>query len=242
MGLNIDGSPLRKALESGRPALGVQMVLPSAHVARVIAGVPGLTYVTIDLEHGGLADMEMQSAINSIAPFGVSPLVRLPSGEPWLIKRALDAGAHGIVIPLVSTPEEAAKIAAAARFPPLGTRGFGSTFSRDAFGWSSDDEYREKANGEVIVAVLIETREGYENIDDIVKTPGIDVVMIGETDLCLSMGYNLDPYDPPKEVIEATERISSSAKAAGKWQGGRIRPSSGGVKELMRLKHLSKLR
>lgn len=58
----------------------------------------------IDLEHGGLSDMEMHHAIHAIAPFGVSPIVRLPAGEPWLIKRALDAGAHGIIIPMVSTP------------------------------------------------------------------------------------------------------------------------------------------
>ncbi|OAA68525.1 Pyruvate/Phosphoenolpyruvate kinase [Niveomyces insectorum RCEF 264] len=233
MPVNIDGCALRRALAEGRPALGVQMVMPSAHVARVVASVPGLTYVLIDLEHGGLADSEMHAAIHAIAPFGVSPIVRLPSGEPWMIKRALDAGAHGIAIPMVSTPEEAAAVASAARFPPRGTRGFGSTYSRDAFGWLSDDEYRQKANDEIIVAVMIETRQGFENAEAIINTPGIDVIIVGDTDLCLSMGYELNPQNPPKEVIDAGAHISTLAKAAGKWQGGRIRPSTGGVREMM---------
>ena len=69
--------------------------------------------------------------------------------------------------------EEAAAIASAARFGPVGSRGFGSTYSRDAFGWSSDEEYRQKANAEIIVAVMIETRQGYENAEAIINTPGI---------------------------------------------------------------------
>lgn len=70
----------------------------------MVTEASGQQYVLIDLEHGGMSDAEMHTAIHSIAPFGVSPIVRLPSGEAWLIKRALDAGAHGIAVPMVSTP------------------------------------------------------------------------------------------------------------------------------------------
>lgn len=73
----------------------------------------------------------------------------------------------------ICSQEEAAAIVTAARFPPQGARGFGSTYSRDAFGWSSDEEYRRKANEEIIVAVMIETRLGYENIEAIINTPGV---------------------------------------------------------------------
>ncbi|AFR94605.1 HpcH/HpaI aldolase/citrate lyase [Cryptococcus neoformans var. grubii H99] len=232
MPLSINGSPLRRALAEGRPALGVTMVLPGALHARILASLPNLSYIFVDLEHGAMSDTEMQAAIQAIVPFGVSPIVRIPAGEPWMIKRALDAGAHGIAVPMVSTPEEAAAIASAARFPPNGCRGFGSTFSRDAFGWTSDAEYLEKANNEILVAVMIETKQGYENAEAIINTPGIDIIMTGETDICLSMGYPLTPDNPAQEVTAAISHISSLARKANKWQGGRIRPSTGGPKAM----------
>jgi 4-hydroxy-2-oxoheptanedioate aldolase len=93
-------------LKSSQVSLGAWQMFPSPSVSRTIARVPGISWVLIDGEHGNVGDSEMHECIANIAPYGVSPLVRLPDKERWMIKRALDAGAHGIMVPLLSAVEE----------------------------------------------------------------------------------------------------------------------------------------
>lgn len=114
-----------------------------------------------------LADNEMHDSVHAISSCGVSPIVRIPANEGWMVKRALDAGAHGIIVPLLYTVEDAENLVQWAKFPPVGKRGFGSPFSMGAFdvkGKLSGFEYMSAANENLVTVVQIETREALENV------------------------------------------------------------------------------
>jgi 4-hydroxy-2-oxoheptanedioate aldolase len=109
----------------------------------------------------------MHESVHAVASVGVSPIVRIPANEGWMVKRALDAGAHGIVVPLLYTVEDARKLVDSAKFPPRGKRGFGSPFSMGAFDKSGDlsgFEYMNAANDNLLTIVQIETKEAFENV------------------------------------------------------------------------------
>jgi 4-hydroxy-2-oxoheptanedioate aldolase len=97
-------------LRSSKLTLGAWQMFPSPSISRTIARIPGVSWILIDQEHGNVGDSQMHECIANIAPYGVSPLVRIPDLERWMIKRALDAGAHGIMVPLLSTVEEVEEV------------------------------------------------------------------------------------------------------------------------------------
>jgi 4-hydroxy-2-oxoheptanedioate aldolase len=124
----------------------------------------------------------MHDSVHAIASCGVSPVVRIPANEGWMVKRALDSGAHGIVVPLLYTVEDATKLVQTAKFPPMGQRGFGSPFSMGAFdikGKLTGYEYMTNANDNLLTIVQIETKEAFENVEAIAAVPGIDVLFVG---------------------------------------------------------------
>ena len=109
----------------------------------------------------------MHEAVAAIASCGVSPIVRIPDNQGWMVKRALDAGAHGVLVPLLYTVEDARKLVQSAKFPPLGARGFGSPFSMGMFdvkGGLSQSDYLKQANEGLLTVVQIETKEALENV------------------------------------------------------------------------------
>ena len=99
-----------KELRASNVSLGAWQMFPAASASRTLARIPGLSWVLVDQEHGNIGDSQMHECIASIAPYGVSPLVRIPDSEGWMIKRALDAGAHGIMVPLLSTVAEVEEV------------------------------------------------------------------------------------------------------------------------------------
>lgn len=119
----------------------------------------------------------MHESVHAVASTGVSPIVRIPANEGWMVKRALDAGAHGIIVPLLYTVEDAKKLVESSKFPPKGRRGFGSPFSMGAFdnsGNLSGFDYMNAANENLLNIVQIETKEAFENVEEIAKVDGID--------------------------------------------------------------------
>ena len=115
----------------------------------------------------GNTDDAMHESVHAVASTGVSPIVRIPANEGWMVKRALDAGAHGIIVPLLYTVEDAKKLVEASKFPPRGRRGFGSPFSMGAFdnsGNLSGFEYMNAANDNLLTIVQIETKEAFDNV------------------------------------------------------------------------------
>ncbi|KAI1847301.1 hypothetical protein JX265_006420 [Neoarthrinium moseri] len=206
-------------LRSTGPSMGLWQTLPGANVARTLAR-SGVDWVMVDCEHGNIDDAAMHDAVPAIASCGVSPLVRIPDMQGWMIKRALDCGAHGILVPLLRTPDEARKIVAAAKFPPQGQRGLGSPFSMERFNpIPTMTEYLQKANESLLTMVQIETQEALDSVEEIAAVPGIDLLFVGPFDLGNNIGHPiLDGVIKP-ELEEAIERILAATHKAGKKAG-----------------------
>ncbi|EAQ92593.1 hypothetical protein CHGG_00828 [Chaetomium globosum CBS 148.51] len=192
--------------EGKRPAFGFWQVLPGANVSRLLAR-SGPDWVLLDCEHGNIDDAQMHEAVPAIAAEGVSPIVRLPDTQPWMVK-----------LPLIRTVEEVKNLVAAAKFPPQGQRGFGSPFAMQTFGAGlSMTEYLQQANDSLLLMVQIETREALEVVEEI--APLVDVVFVGPFDLGNSIGH---PILGPKidlELQDAVARIFKATIAAGKKCG-----------------------
>jgi len=181
--------------------------------------------VVIDCEHGLISlnpgAFESVNGICSASSHGSpSALIRIPAtgdsdSTSWQIKLALDAGAHGLMVPMVSTAEKAREIAMYSRFPPIGKRGLGSPFAHGTWGLKME-EYVKAANDLVLVMVQIETKEGVQNIDKIVDVDGIDVIFIGPYDLSLSLGYPPPSPDPHPDVEQIIQRVLKVTHGAGK--------------------------
>ncbi|MCJ1407040.1 hypothetical protein MMC19_001110 [Ptychographa xylographoides] len=160
----------------------------------------------------------MHEAVAAIAGCGVSPVVRIAANEGWMVKRALDSGAHGIIVPLIYTADDCVKLLKSAKFPPLGQRGFGSPFPMEKFSGQTSTEYLQQANDGLLTIIQIETKEALENIDAIAKT-GVDCLFIGPFDLGNNIGH---PYIDGKmddELKAAIATIQRSAKEHNKSTG-----------------------
>lgn len=197
-------------------------MFPSTNVSRALART-GPDWICVDTEHGNIDDGHMHECVAAIAACGVSPIVRVASNEAWMVKRALDAGAHGIVVPLLKTADDARKIVSSAKFPPIGTRGFGSPFSMEKFhtaegGAIKQTDYLQQANDNLVTVIQIETKEALQNVDEIAAIPGVDVLLIGPFDLGNNIGYPI--IDSMHEnLMAAISTIHEAAKKAGKATG-----------------------
>lgn len=163
----------------------------------------------------------MHDSVHAISSVGVSPIVRIPANEGWMVKRALDAGAHGLIVPLLYSVEDARNLVSWSKFPPKGKRGFGSPFSMGAFdntGGLSGFDYMNAANDNLLTIVQIETKEAFDVVEEIAKIDGIDVLFVGPWDLGNNLGFPVQGEFAP-ELKAAIERIRQAAKAAGKSSG-----------------------
>ncbi|GFZ43170.1 hypothetical protein JCM24511_00889 [Saitozyma sp. JCM 24511] len=207
---------IQECLTAGRPAMGTFMMLPGARLGQVL-GDTGLDAVIVDCEHGAIGDADMHHAVMAVASRGCSPVVRIRGPSGPLIKRALDSGAHGIMVPQINTAAEAAEVVRLAKFPPLGARGQGSPFAALAHGVPTP-QYLKQANDTLITMIQIETVEGLKNVREIAAVPGVDMIFIGPNDLALSlMGYTPGSTEP--EFLGAIDTILAAAKEAGKKTG-----------------------
>ncbi|KAJ5702616.1 hypothetical protein N7488_010164 [Penicillium malachiteum] len=202
-----------------RPALGVWQLLPGSNLSRILARA-GYDWVLVDCEHGNIDDAAMHEAIPAITSYGCSPIVRVPDFQSWMIKRALDAGAHGVLAPLVRTVEDVKSFVEASRFPPQGRRGFGSPFPMDRFGpHVTATQYLKEANDNILFSVQIETREALEAVDEIAAIDGLDLLFVGPFDLGNNIGHPVEGDTFAPELDQAIQKILSSAHAAGKKAG-----------------------
>ncbi|KAI9759056.1 MAG: hypothetical protein M4579_002645 [Chaenotheca gracillima] len=210
---------IQKALRASSGAtFGAWQMLPGANHARTIAR-SGLDWICVDTEHGNIDDSGMHEAVAAIASCGVSPIVRIPSNEGWMVKRALDSGAHGVVVPLLRTAEDARSIVTAAKFPPKGTRGFGSPFPMGCFGNESSAEYLQQANDSLLTIIQIETKEALENVDAIAKVPGVDVLFVGPFDLGNNIGHPILDGTMHDDLKTGIAKILRAANENGKKAG-----------------------
>ena len=201
---------LTERLRQGRPLTGVFSIIPSTHVIEMI-GVAGFEAVIIDLEHGPFSIDSLTPLILAATVRGLYPVVRVRANEPSLIGAVLDAGAAGVLVPQVSRASEAREVVKAARFAPLGARGVNPWVRAANYGAGAS--WFEDANRDVAVMVMIEGREGFRAIGDILSVPGLDAIFLGPVDLAQSLGLGSQSDHP--DVIDAIRRTVDAAAAVG---------------------------
>lgn len=202
---------VKEKIERGEAALGAWLSLPSVPAARIMARL-GFDWLTVDMEHSAQNPALMADIIATIADAGTSaPMVRIPvNGVEWF-KWALDAGAWGVIVPMVNTREEAQRAVELAKYPPAGSRSIGGAFGPYGFGITDWPSYARTANDEILVIVQIESAQGLQHVDEILSVPGIDVAFVGPNDLHAQLGLTPSSDGTEPEFLEALERIKAAA-------------------------------
>lgn len=204
-------NPIRKNLSEGLPAIGGWIWYPNGLAAETMARA-GLPWAVLDAQHAGATWDNLAPTIQALELGGCAAAVRIGWIDEAMIMRALDLGAVAVIVPMVSTAGDAARVARAMRYPPLGIRSFGATRVK----YPSTDE----ANRDVMALAMIETAEGLENVAAIAATPGIDGLFVGFADLALSMGLPLPgPGDRHPGLVAAFDTIVGAARRHGKFVG-----------------------
>jgi 4-hydroxy-2-oxoheptanedioate aldolase len=204
---------IRQRWASGKPVINGWLSMASAFSAEIMAA-QGYDSVTVDLQHGLVGYEAATAMLQAMRSSGATPMVRVPWLAAGEIMKALDAGAMGIICPMVNNRAEAAQFVSYMRYPPDGVRSFGPT--RAVFAHGAD--YGQHANGEVLALAMIETAESMKNLREIVTTPGLDGVYIGPADLTLGLAGRKYPtgFDREEpEMVAAIKEILAQAHGAG---------------------------
>lgn len=211
----LDTNRFKAALAEGRVQIGCWLGLADGYAAE-IAGEAGFDWLVIDGEHAPNDLRSMRAQLAALGRSNSHPVIRLPVGEVWMIKQALDIGAQTILVPMVESGDEAALLARAMRYPPDGLRGVGAALAR-ASRFSGIADYVNKADAEVCLLLQVENRAGLAALDDILTVEGVDGVFIGPADLAADMGFRGRAEAP--EVVAAIENALGRIRAAGKGAG-----------------------
>ncbi len=207
-------NPVRQALLAGRVTIGTWIQIGHPTVAEVLANA-GFDWIAADCEHTDMGLAEFAAVARGLHGRGSIPLVRVRENDTLAIRQMLDLGAMGVIVPLVNTPEDAARAVRAAKYPPAGVRGF--AFHRGN-NWGVDfADYAAGANDQIAVVVMIESKEAVENIDAILAVEGVDGVFIGPYDMSGSYGIPGQTGDPI--IQNACARVVAACRKAGKAAG-----------------------
>jgi len=207
------GNGIREKWAAGQPVINGWLSTASPFVAEIMAA-QGYDGLTIDMQHGLVGYEAATHMLQAMRASGVTPMARVPWLDPGDIMKALDAGAYGIICPMINSREEAERLVSYMRYPPNGVRSFGPT--RALFAAGSD--YGQHADREVLAFAMIETAEAMQNLDGIVTTKGLDGVYIGPADLTLGLTGRKYPtgFDREEpEMVEAIQTVLRQAHAAG---------------------------
>lgn len=205
---------LRELLDSERVIVGGWCVIPSAFSAELM-GRCGFDWVCIDAQHGVVGYDQMALMLQALAISGTPAFVRVPWNQPAEIMKALDAGAQGVIVPMVNSAEEARRAVDAARYPPEGYRSWGPV--RAALG--VDGYSPPTANRRTVVAIMIETAGGIRAVDEILAVPGVDAVYVGPNDLALSHGLTPSATVERPEHAQLIEVILAACQRRGVTAG-----------------------
>lgn len=186
------------------------LAIPDSFSAETMAH-QGWDSLTIDLQHGVVDYAGMVPMLQAISTTATVPVVRVPWLEPGIIMKTLDAGAYGVICPMVNTRADAEKLVAYSHYAPRGTRSFGPVRAL-LYGGA---DYPRHANDTIVAFAMIETAQALDNLDDILATPGLDAVYIGPSDLSLALGCTPTFDDLDAKAAEAVQHILARAKAHG---------------------------
>jgi 4-hydroxy-2-oxoheptanedioate aldolase len=194
-------NPVKRLLKEGKPVVGTWLGLANVPVARLL-GRMGFAYLTVDIEHNAMGMETATNMFGAVADANCVALARVPAGKHYLIKRVLDNGAHGVVVPMVNTRQEAEEAVAACLYPPAGNRSVGG--SVHALNFDTDAAtYFQKANNEIAIILQCEHIQAVRNFDEVYSVPGIDAIFVGPNDLAASM-RTADGKPPPSDLFNET--------------------------------------
>jgi len=201
---------LRRKWENGEPAVGCWLTLPSSFSAEVLAHA-GFDWLCVDLQHGLIDYAQMVGMLQAMSSQDATPLVRVPWNEPGIIGKCLDAGAAGVIVPMVNSREEAEAAVRACRYAPVGARSYGPLRAR----YSAGSDYFANANSTICCIVMVETAQAVDDVDSIVSVPGVDAVYVGPADLSLTLGLQPGPDNPDESFTSAIGRILEACSCHG---------------------------
>jgi 4-hydroxy-2-oxoheptanedioate aldolase len=204
---------VKASLRAGEPAVGTWLSLGSITAARFMARA-GFAWLTVDMEHSLVGWETATHMFASISEGGCTPLARVPANRHDYIKRALDNGAHGMVVPMVNSRQEAEDAVAAMLYPPHGTRSVGGSVHALNFD-ASASEYYERANEELLIVLQCEHIRAVENADAIFSVPCIDAIFVGPNDLAASMRSKDNKPPSAKATKDAMDHILATCKKHG---------------------------
>lgn len=201
---------VRALLAEGRTVLNGWSLIPGGFLAEVMASL-GWDSLTIDAQHGMIGQSDMIEMLQAISTTSLTPIVRLSANDPALIGQALDAGAMGLICPLINSPDEAAAFVAASRYPPHGVRSSGATRAMIYAGF----DYGIAADSQVLRFAMIETADALRCVDEIAATPGLDGLYVGPSDLSLALGggQGFDKDEP--HMLEAYRAVVEACTKHG---------------------------
>jgi 4-hydroxy-2-oxoheptanedioate aldolase len=204
----------RSALSDGRSLLGLWATIPSSLTAEA-AALSGVDYVVVDEQHGAVDRALLLGMLQGIQAGGAVPLVRVAKLDAWVIGSALDLGAAGVIVPMVETPEQAAQAVAACRYARAGSRSWGPLRADMAMGSAHPEDLGDGP----LCLVMIETRMGLGAVEEIARTPGLDGIYVGPSDLALTLGLAPTRRLEHPPVLEAIERVRRECEKAGVTAG-----------------------
>ncbi|MGE5638813.1 MAG: HpcH/HpaI aldolase family protein [Clostridia bacterium] len=212
--MDLPQNTFKRALRAGKPQIGLWSSLSSNYTVEVIAGA-GFDWILLDCEHSPNDLESLLTQLQAAAPYPTTPIVRVPWNDMVTIKRVLDIGAQSLLVPYVSTAEEARAAVSYTRYPQAGARGVAGTTRATRFGRIKD--YAKRAHEELCLLVQVETEAAVANIESICAVDGIDGVFIGPADLHASMGYPGEVANPKVKPLidEAIKRIRKAGRAPG---------------------------
>ncbi|MCC7264153.1 MAG: hypothetical protein IT369_16715 [Candidatus Latescibacteria bacterium] len=206
--------PLKQKLQRGEVVLGSGLLTPSPHLTGMILST-GPDFLWIDTEHLPFGSESLDYIPVLARMRGTAPMIRVANNDPGLIKKAYDVGAVAVMVPQVNTPEEAARAVEYARYPPLGQRGISPMWTFIA--GEQWNHVIKTANEETVLILQLESQQAYDNLDEIIKVPGFDVLLVGPLDLSASVGRITETGSREVQEImrEVPKRLKGSGIAAG---------------------------
>lgn len=189
--------------------------VPDTLTVEIVARL-GFEAVTLDMQHGAHHEDSVARCIPSVTLSGKHPIVRIPVGRFDMASRALDLGAEAVIAPMINTVEDARRFAAAMKYPPVGERSWGPTFGLARSGVADAQRYLSGQNAATLAFAMIETREAYALVDDILAVPGIDGVFVGPSDFSIAWTSGATVNPGLDDMMDAIADIAQRARAAGK--------------------------
>lgn len=214
LGNTVRPNTVKQRLKQGESIINGWLGIPSPLSAEVV-GLAGFDAVTVDMQHGMIGFDAALPMLQALSATPAIPLVRVPANQGPLIMSVLDAGAYGVICPMISTQAQAQAFVSACRYPPKGERSFGPS---RAFLYGGSDYYQH-ADETILTLAMIETQEGLDNVDDILAVDALDGVFIGPNDLSLALGQTPSSEPDAEIVVKAIAHILARTQAHGKIPG-----------------------